>query len=166
MIPTRRKRFWLTLALVGCVTIALVIAAVGIIPKLTTTQCPADSSHCAGCEVPTTIPVDNYPSVNGYSRWSPNCEYFAAIDRHGSSLNPYRHWTVYETTTWTPVCEVGWGDIMLSMGPVGGYCELPLSNGQTWVVLGGGQREPEVRFVVCDDPKTCVDPANIRPLSH
>ncbi len=158
----------MALALFGCVTIAVVIAAVSIIPKLTTKGCsanPAGSSACEGCEVPTTISVDNYPSVNGLSRWSLNCEYFAAIDRHGSSLNPYRHWTIYDTTTWTPVCEIGWGDIMLGQGPVGGYCELPLSNGQTWVVLGGN-REQQVQFIVCDDPKTCVSAVDILPLAR
>ncbi len=155
MIPARRNRFWLALALVGCVAVAIV-AAVSIIPKLTTTGCG---------EAPATIPVDDYPSVNGYSRWSPDCEYFAAIDQHGSSLNPYRHWTVYEATTWTPVCEIGWGDVMLGMGPVGGYCELPLSNGQTWVVLGGN-REQQAQFLACQDPKTCVNAADILPLTR
>ena len=52
----------------------------------------------------------------------------------------------------------GAGDAM--MGPVGGYCELPLVNNQTWVVIGGNprgsQEEQSVRLIVCQSLKNCI----------
>ena len=163
MIRARKNRWWLMLAIIGCVAMVIVIAAVGIIPALTAKGCHPDrtgSSGCEGCEVPSTIPIDTYPTAGGDVIWSLDCRYFAAVDRHGSSLNPYYHWTIYETTAWTPICEVGEGDVMLGQGMVGGYCELPLSNGQTWVVLGGSstgsQSARHVRFFVCQDPHSVL----------
>ncbi len=166
MVHTRKSRLWLTSVFIGCVIIVVVIAAAAIIPKLTAKGChanPAGSSVCDGCEIPSTIPVDTYPGKSN-SKWSPDCEYFAATDLHGSSLNPYYHWNVFETTTWKRVCEVGEGDVMLGLGIVGGYCELPLSNGQTWVVVGGSLDARHVRFIVCQDPKSCISPDDIPPI--
>jgi hypothetical protein len=173
MIRMRKSMFALTTAIIVGITIVLVIAAVGIIPGLTAKHCkanPAGSSVCDGCEIPSRIPIDTYISRSRDGTWSPDCRYFAALDRHGSSLNPYDHFTVYKTDSWQQVCEAGAGDIMISYGPVGGYCELPLPDGQTWVVVG---RDPAnalstqaeyVRFVVCRDPKTCINPNDISPL--
>jgi hypothetical protein len=169
-IDPRNSSAWLEIAIIACLPVAILIATSGIIPPLT--GCKADSpaaSVCKGCEVPPNIPIDNYPSASRDGRWSLGCRYFAVLDRHGTNMNPYYHWTVYETALWKPVCQVGEGDVMLGQGVVGGYCELPLPDGQTWVILGGNphgrsQDSWHVRFIVCPALKTCVSPDEIPPV--
>ncbi len=166
----RNSRVWLIAASLRRVALVIAIVAVGLIPTATEKQCNpdvVDPTVCSACNIPLTIPIDTYPKSGGWIGWSPDCRYFAVVDQHGPSFNRYFHYTVYEAATWGQVCEVGVGDIMAGMGMVGGYCELPLANGQTWVVVGGSPNVPTTaqvaRFLVCDDPKTCISPDEIPP---
>lgn len=108
------------------------------------------------------IPSDRIAAT---ALWSIDGQYFAIKSCQAGNPSPGHRYTVYNASSWTPACQVGWSD---PMGPcaydvtqsglaLANQCALPLVDGREWILNVSRSNYPagDLAIRVCNNSEDC-----------